>query len=151
MGVKTQISIEELNKLFDSYNFTKLTPTVSGIIDTNYIAHTKTKSYILKKYERDISTKIDEDIKLLQELKSAGLNVPTCIDKSAGWYLYERLKGEQPKVVKTYHIQALARFLAKLHTYNAGSTCRINIIQNNEILELLKYTKSNYQLFPKNS
>ena len=110
MGVKTVISLDELNKMFPSYNFIRLTPTVSGIIDTTYIAHTKTKEYILKRYERDIEHKIIQDIKLLNKLKSAGLNVPTCIDEKNGWYIYEKLQGEQPNNVKSYHIQALGRF-----------------------------------------
>jgi len=54
MGVKTTITLKELNELFPTYHFTELTPTTSGIIDTTYIVHAGTTGYILKKYERDI-------------------------------------------------------------------------------------------------
>jgi len=40
MGVTTSIFLGELNKLFPSYNFVKLIPTTSGIIDTTYIVYT---------------------------------------------------------------------------------------------------------------
>jgi len=149
MGVKTQISLDELNSLFNSYNFTKIIPTTSGIIDTTYIVDTPSKSYILKKYERDIKHKVELDIKLLEELKATGLNVPTCRDKKDGWYLYDKLKGKQPKSIKTFHIKSLARFLARLHNHTKDSTCRDNIIDKNEIKELLKYTKSNFYSYYK--
>jgi len=144
MGIKTVISIDKLNKIFPSYNFIKLTPTTFGIIDTTYIAHTKTKDYILKKYERDIEHKIAKDIKLLNKLKSAGLNVPTYIEKNNDWYIYEKLKGEQPKSVKSYHIQALGRFLAKMHKQTSKVKCDSNIIIEDEVTESLKYAKANF-------
>ena len=50
MGVITKITLKQVNALFKNYNFTKLTPTSSGIIDTTYIISTDKKSYILKKY-----------------------------------------------------------------------------------------------------
>ena len=37
------------------------------------------------------------------------------IHEKNGWYIYEKLQGEQPNNVKSYHIQALGRFLAKMH------------------------------------
>ena len=144
MGVKTVISLDELNKIFPSYNFIRLTPTTSGIIDTTYIAHTKTKDYILKKYERDIEHKIAKDIKLLNKLKSVGLNVPTCIEGNNDWYIYEKLKGKQPKNVKSYHIQALGRFLAKMHKQTSKAKCDSNIIIEDEVTESLKYAKANF-------
>ena len=149
MGVVTKISLDELNALFDSYNFINIIPTTSGIIDTTYIVQTKTKSYILKRYERDIKQKIDEDTKLLKSLKSTGLNVSTCRDKKDDWYLYDKLKGTQPKSIQTFHIQSLARFLAKLHNHTKNSTCRDGIIDKNEIKELLKYVKSNFYSYYK--
>ena len=144
MGVKTQITLKQLNNIFNSYNFTKIIPTISGSIDTTYIVYTNSTSYILKKYERDITKKINQDIQLLNMLKSAGLNVPTCIDKKDGWYLYEKLKGKQPKVVKNYHIQLLARFLSKMHKETAKIKCNSNKTLKNEIAKALKYTKLNF-------
>ncbi len=149
MGVKTKIFLEELNKLFSSYNFIELTPTSSGIMDTTYIVHTKTTGYILKKYERDISTKIDRDIKLLSELKSAELNVPICLDNNDDWYLYEKLQGREPKHIKTYHIQALARFLASLHQLSYSKKCSTEFIDKNQIISILNYIKLNFYAYYK--
>lgn len=144
MGVKTVISLDEINELFPSFKFIKLTPTTSGIIDTTYIAHTKTKDYILKKYERDIGHKITQDIKLLNKLKSAGLNVPICIDQKNDWYIYKKLQGKHPNNVKSYHIQALGRFLAKMHKQTSKIKCDSNIIIEDEVTESLKYAKANF-------
>ena len=144
MGVKTHITLNELNNLFPFYGFSSLVETTSGIIDTTYIVFNDSKSYILKKYERDISQKIQEDIELLSELKSFGLNVPRCIENSEGWYLYERLQGKQPATIKTYHIQALARFLAKLHQYTHQKRSTQSVINQKEITSHLKYVKENF-------
>jgi homoserine kinase type II len=144
MGVKSVVSLDEINSIFVSFNFIQLTPTTSGIIDTTYIVSTCQNEYILKKYERDISAKIDEEIKLLSELKSVGLNVATCIEENFGWYLYEKLQGSQPKCVKSYHLQALARFLAKVHRHTHKRTCSSKFIEQNEIRKLLNYAKRNY-------
>lgn len=144
MGVKTTITLSELNRLFSSYGFTKITPTASGIIDTTYIIHVKTKGYILKRYERDIPHKIALDAKLLNVLKSVGLNVPICLDNSDGWYIYEKLEGKQPKTIKSYHIQALGRFLAKMHSQTSKIKCDTNILIEDEVTESLRYVKENF-------
>ena len=107
------------------------------------------KSYILKKYERDIQTKIDQDIALLSELKSVGLNVPICLEENQSWYLYERLKGYQPRNVRSYHIQAIARFLAKLHKQTSKKNCESNIIVEKEVTHALRYTKHNFYRYYK--
>ncbi|WP_373001191.1 phosphotransferase [Sulfurimonas sp.] len=144
MGVKTPISLKELNEIFPSYGFTKLMPTSSGIIDTTYIVHTDSTGYILKRYERDIPHKIELDIQLLNQLKSAGLNVPVCLDSKYGWFIYEKLIGKHPINVKSYHIQALARFMAKMHKETSKGKCRSNIILEDEVTESLKYVKANF-------
>ncbi|OHE07594.1 MAG: phosphotransferase [Sulfurimonas sp. RIFOXYD12_FULL_33_39] len=144
MGVKTIITLSELSRLFASYEFTELTPTTSGIIDTTYVVSTCKSQYILKRYERAILKKIDEEIKVLSELKSIGLNVPLCIAKSSEWYLYEKIQGTQPKSIKSFHIQALARFLSRFHRHTYKKSCSSNLIEKNEITSLLNYVKSNY-------
>jgi homoserine kinase type II len=149
MGVKTPISLDDINTIFPAYCFIDLHATSSGIIDTTYIAHTQSRSYVLKKYEREIQTKIAQDTELLHELKSVGLNVPTCLDENSGWYLYEKLQGKQPKVIKTYHIQALARFLAKLHKQTYKKSCDSNIKVEDEVTKALNYTKSNHYSYYK--
>lgn len=149
MGVKTSITLREANELFSSYDFTKLIPTTSGIMDTTYIVFSQTDGFILKKYERDISQKVEADIQLLDELKVLGLNTPKCIDKSKGWYLYEKLHGTQPRNIQTYHIQALARFLSKLHSFTGKRSCQCDLIDKNELGKLLKYTKENFYIYYK--
>lgn len=144
MGVISDISLKELNPLFPSYHFIRLKATRSGIIDTTYIAYTQTQSYILKKYERAIEEKIAQDTALLEELSSKGLNVPVCLEESHSWYLYKRLKGVQPHNVKSYHIQALARFLAQLHSLTVSHTCDSNKIIEQEVLTSLRFCKSHY-------
>lgn len=149
MGVHTHISLKKLNTIFPLYSFIKIIPTVSGIIDTTYIVSTCNQSYILKKYERDIPQKIDEDIALLQELNSIGLNVPVCLDSNEGWYLYKKLKGSQPQNIKSYHIQAVGRFLAKMHTQTSKKKCDSNIRVEDEVSEALEYTKAHFYSYYK--
>lgn len=144
MGVKTQITLVELNNIFNSYNFIKITPTITGTIDTTYIVSTNKISYILKKFERDISHKITQDIELLKKLQSAGLNVPLCIDKKNEWYLYEKLNGEQPRVVKNFHIQKVAKFLSKMHKETHKARCNSSKVVEDEVIEALKYVKTNF-------
>jgi Ser/Thr protein kinase RdoA (MazF antagonist) len=151
MGVITKITLKQVNALFKNYNFTKLTPTSSGIIDTTYIVSTDKKSYILKKYERDIKSQILNDAKLLHELKSFGLNVSTLLESSKQWYLYEKLKGIEPKNIGTHHIQAMARFLAKLHLYLSKNSCKSNNKKVFEVTKELAYTKRNFYLYYKKS
>jgi len=149
MGVITKISLKQLNAFFPTYNFTKIIPTSSGIIDTTYIAYTDSKAYILKRYERDIPTRIEKDIKLLKQLKSLGLNVPVCIDQSKSWYLYKKLKGSQPKSINGYHIQAMGRFLAKLHSHASKTKCESNSRIEYEVTSALTYAKSNFYAYYK--
>ena len=144
MGVVTPISLQELNSIFKEYDFIALEPTLSGIIDTTYIVHTKIHSYILKKYERDIPKKIEQDTRLLKHLNKEGLNVPLNLAQNQGWYLYKKLKGKQPKNIKSFHIQALARFLASLHQSMSKCRCTSNQIIEEEVLSALHFTKKHY-------
>ena len=144
MGVITKISLSEVNELFPTYNFIELLPTSSGIIDTTYIVKNDKKSYILKKYERNISNQVKEDTKLLNYLHQKGLNVPLCIDFQNEWYIYSKLKGSQPKTIRSKHIQLLGRFIAKLHKTILPLKCSSKNNNKNEILESLRYTKNHY-------
>lgn len=144
MGVKTTITLDELNALFKTYDFISIKATTNGVIDTTYLVYTRESGYILKKYERDISTKIDEDIRLLNELKSAGLNVPRCIEASGEWYLYEMLSGESPRVIKSYHIQELARFLSNFHKHTYSSCLQKAFIDEHDIYDDMAYAKKSF-------
>lgn len=149
MGVKTSLSLDALNKLFASYKFSSLVATDSGIIDTTYIASAAQTSYILKKYERDIAHKIEEDKALLEMLQLWGLNVPRCIESSEGWHLYEKLHGTQPKHIRSYHIQALARFLAKMHQCTYKKKSPHKMIDQEDITSNLMYAKQNFYAYYK--
>lgn len=149
MGVKTKISLESLNSTFKKYKFVSIYETTDGVMDTTYIAHTDNKSYIIKKYERDIKDKIEIDKELLQSLKSCDLNVPVCIDEKDGWYIYEKLSGKNPKNINTLHIQALARFLSLLHLCTYKKDFPHKFMQNYDTLKLLRFTKSNFYIYYK--
>ena len=143
MGVITHISLEEVKELFPSFNIKTLTPTDSGIMDTTYI----TDEFIVKKYEREIDT--NADIKLLETLSSSSLPVPRCLAQNAEWFLYKKLKGTQPRTIKTYHIQALSRFLAKLHTQTQNMKYNTHFINNYNLVEILSFLKSNHYFYYK--
>ena len=144
MGVKSSLSLEEAQALFPKYSLRELTPTTNGIIDTTYI----TKDYILKKYERSITQKIKEDTWRLKRLHSAGLNVSQLIAQNAEWYLYKKLQGKSPSTISYYNIQALARFIAKLHSQNLPA--QEKFIESYEINEkLLTLKRSSYFYYKK--
>jgi len=138
LGVKTKLTLDEANKLFKGFHFTTLTPTTSGIMDTTYI----TDNHIIKKYERVVD--VQRDNKLLKLLKKEMLNTPTCQAQNSEWFLYEKLKGNEPKNIQTYHIVALARFLAKFHSLTYKQCKADKMIQKDEIKKLLSYTKQNF-------
>jgi len=144
MGVKTKLTLKELNAIFKHYNFISIEATLYGVIDTTYIASTKDDDYIIKKYERDIYTNIETDKKLLKNLKSSGLNVPAFLEEKKGWYIYEKLSGDVQKSTHTIHIQALARLLRDLHSTTYKKAFPTSFMQNCEVQKSLNYTKANY-------
>ncbi len=143
MGVKTSINLKEAQKFFPDFSIDSLTPTTSGVIDTTYI----TEHYILKKYEREVA--VEEDTQLLNFLHAHGLNVPKHLASQGEWHLYKKLKGVQPRTIQTYHIQALARFLSKLHTLTYKRVCKNSFINNYDINTLLKFCKNKHFLYYK--
>ena len=149
MGVITTITLDKLNTLFPSYNFLNLEPTSSGVMDTTYIVSDKEQSYVLKRYERSMGKRIEEDIKTLNYLKKEGLNISTFITSSHSWYLYTKLKGREPKTVQIYHIQALARFMRKFHLSSRFIVSQSNFIENTALENMLHYTKKEHYFYYK--
>ena len=147
MGVITEIKLKELNTLFTTYNFTNIRATSNGVMDTTYIVSNATQSFILKKYERDISRKIENDSQLLCELNAIGLNTPLLLETNSEWYLYKKLKGVEPKVIKTHHIQALARFMSTFHRETKNREANTLFIENYNLQKILLYTKQNFYYF----
>jgi len=143
MGVKSIISLEEVKRLFGDFECSSLTPTTDGVIDTTYLLD----GYILKRYERDIQEKIEYDINLLKRLKESNLNVSLALSQSDGWYLYERLEGESPKNIKLFHIQSLARFMAKLHSKTYKQDCGSHFLESYDLDAILSFTKERYFVY----
>lgn len=149
MGVITHLSLDQLNTLFGEYNFTQIIATHSGVMDTTYIVSNERDAYILKKYERDISDKISKDRALLERLHAHSLNVPLCIEQRFDWYLYTKLKGVEPSHIQLRHIQAGARFLAKLHKYTYREKCHCDFIESYHVPKRLRKIKAKFYLYYK--
>jgi homoserine kinase type II len=149
MGIKTKISLEELNDIFKGYNFTKLIPTSSGVVDTTYIAHTNNTAYIVKRYERDIEKKVDADKKLLEYLGAKNLEVSQHIKEQKKWHLYKKLNGTQPTHIRSFHISSLARFMASMHLLTYKQTNGYIFLDAYNTKKYLKYLKSNFFLYYK--
>ena len=146
MGVQTKIDLKEAQLLFPSYNFQTLQATKDGVMDTTYLLD----AFILKKYERDISEQVLLDAKILQKFSKASLRVPLLVEQKSSWYLYTRLKGELPKNTHYYHIQALARFMAKMHRVSAKEqSCARNFLEEYSLCKLLKFTKTHFFFYYK--
>ena len=143
MGVITRITLKEAKELFPSFNINSLSPSKSGIMDTTYL----TDKFVLKKYERDVDIK--RDIQLLSTLSAVSLPVSKYLAQNGEWFLYEKLKGSEPKTIKSYHVQALARFLAKFHRQTQNMKCNSAFIENFNLKEILYFTKCNYFFYYK--
>jgi len=142
MGVKRELSLTQVKVLFPSYKFSTLTPSTNGVVDTTYISD----KYIIKYYERDIKEKVSLDADILLCLQSAGLNVSRLLTRSQGWCLYEKLRGSTPISIHYFHIQALARFMAKLHSLKIPH--RESFIEKYTIKQRLFQIKStNYRFY----
>ena len=140
MGVQTAITLQEAQKLFKDFKLKNLQKTTNGVIDTTYLLN----NYVLKRYEREIDSKIQRDKALLRVLYESGLNVPLHIASSKEWHLYSRLKGSVPKTTCYFHIQALARFLASLHTLTCKQHQKKLFLEAYDITKMLNFTKQNY-------
>ena len=143
MGVQTDITLQEVRHLFANYAFTTLQATKEGVMDTTYLLD----NFILKRYERDISFKVEQDAAMLEKLHTASLNVPLLVDANEGWYLYRRLKGSVPQNTHYYHIQALARFMAKMHQVNYKQIGAHNFLDTYNLHDIETFTKNNFFFF----
>jgi len=144
MGVKTAISLKEVNLLFPSYNFTHIEPTTNGIMDTTYILKDNTSAYILKKYEREMGKKIQTEHSLLAHLITCKLNTPRFLEEKNGWHLYSKLQGKMPKSTKLFHIHALARFLSAFHNESRNFKDTSSFLQHYDINAMLTFVKKNH-------
>jgi len=79
MGIRTNITIEQINKLIKDMGIIidKIEPTKDGISDSTYIIFDKNKKYIFKIYEFASEKEIINEIEILNSLKT--LPVPKVI------------------------------------------------------------------------
>ena len=149
MGVKTELSLTQAQKLFKEFHLTQLIRTKDGVIDTTYIALGNDKEYIIKKYERDIGNKVDFDTKLLSHLHNKGLNVSKLLANKDGWYIYTKLQGSSPKTVTLQHLQKLGRFIAKLHQETKKFCTDRDFFSNYPLQNILQTNKSKHYFYYK--
>ncbi len=149
MGVKTPIALHEVNALFPSYDFKKISLTKEGVMDTTYILETKNCAYILKKYEREVEVKLKTEKVLLELLSASNLNTPKFLEQNDGWYLYTKLEGKIPQYIKLQQLQTLAKFMAEFHNISKGFRPSSTFLENYEIEEMLSFTKKNYFVYYK--
>ena len=145
MGVKTPITLQEAETLFPHLSLNDLQETSDGVMDTTYLLD----KYVLKHYEREISSKILNDAKTLELLTSHGLNTPKYVASSKGWHLYTRLKGDIPKNISYFHIQALARFLSTMYSIKHKDFQNEYFLQNYKLSNILSYCKKNHYFYYK--
>lgn len=141
MGIKTELTLTEVQKLFPSFALTQLIPTEDGIMDTTYIAKSVTEEYIVKKYERDIEEKIEFDKRLLEYLSSKGITTSKVLAQNDQWYLYTKLQGTTPKRGSLHHLQLLGRFVAKMHKETKNFQSQTLFLQNYPLQDLLHKEK----------
>jgi Ser/Thr protein kinase RdoA (MazF antagonist) len=148
MGIKTHLALEEANRLFDDYRFQSIHPTVNGIIDTTYIAHSDGEKYILKRYEEASAEQIEAEASFLRHLSRCRFNVPARLDSAKGWHLYTLLKGEILTSVRSSHLQTLARTLAFMHRCGAGRQSPTRVFQPQKTDQALRGIKPrNFPLY----
>jgi len=140
VGVQTEITLQEVQKLFPNYAFKRLTPTTDGVMDTTYLLD----GYILKKYEREMGSKVAEDALRLKGLREKGLNVSCLVAQSKEYYLYERLSGSHPKNITYYHIQAVARFIASMHRVTKNEKKSTPFLAEYSLEKILFFTKKHH-------
>jgi homoserine kinase type II len=140
MGVQRKLNLQEAQQLFCDFNIETLTPTKDGVMDTTYLS----KHYVLKYYEREMGEKILQDAKLLEKLSQAQLNTPKYLAQSKGWYLYTRLQGKTPKNTQLYHIQSLARFMAKMHQETSKHQCSTLFLEQYQLKKTLYTLKKEF-------
>jgi len=149
MGVKTPLSLTQAQKLFANYHITALQATKDGVMDTTYIAETNSGAYIIKKYERDITHKINFDAQLLERLSRSGLCVPKLLAQSGEWYLYTKLDGKSPKHITLAHMQKLGQTLAKMHSITDSIKTQKPFFENYPLKEILQQHKAKHFFYYK--
>lgn len=138
MGVKTKISLCEAQELFSDINILSIMPTDDGVIDTTYIVETTEEMYVLKRYERADKEQISDEVSLLKHLQNCQLNVPSFVTSSNEWNLFSYIKGQTPSLIGLHEIQALGRFLGRLHRCTCGKKSNVTPFKKKELISVIK-------------
>ncbi len=141
MGIKTALTLDEANRLFDTYRFTAIHPTTEGVIDTTYIVDDKETSYVLKRFEEADAPQIALERALLARFGACGVAVPQHLCSAADWHLYTRLPGRSPKSASLRQLQSLARALAKMHRCAQGLSAPQQLVDATKISASLNRLK----------
>jgi len=149
MGVKTTITLKQVQNYFPQLNVIALTPTLEGITDTTYILHTNMKQYVLKKYENKTQEQIATHLKLLQKLHSCSIDVPQLITNVNGWYVFNYTKGTYLKTINYYSLKQIALMIKKIHQCTKKYYCDRDISERINIKDALKGQKRHYYFYKK--
>ncbi|AXH15125.1 hypothetical protein CP985_07695 [Malaciobacter mytili LMG 24559] len=120
MGVKTKLTLKELNLLKNTHDFLfiNLEETVSGISDTVYILTDNTnKKYILKIYENSTFIEVEEEINLLKSIKDLPISKPLYLYKNykKPMVIFSFIKGFSLENITFNSLKEIALFLKQLH------------------------------------
>jgi len=149
MGVKTTITLKEVQALFPHLKIDSLVPTVDGIIDTTYILHASKESYVLKKYEHKTQEQIAMHLELLKKLDSCSLSVPKLITNLKEWYVFSYAQGNYLKIINYYSLRKIARIIKKIHQCTKKYYCNRDISQRINISSVLNIQKQCYYAYKK--
>lgn len=123
MGVKTNLTLEQINSFFQDYEFVCLNSTKTGISDTVYILKDKnSKKYILKLYENSSMKEVLEEIDILNHITN--LDVPKVLSSFLGYskpiVLFSYKNATHINSIKKEHISQIGIFLRNLHSINTN-------------------------------
>jgi len=143
MGVKTEITLQEINEHFFCQN---ILPSNDGVSDTVYFLD---DSYILKVFEEKEIMSLDEEIKLLHLCCDLPISkvVKECFlihNKPA--LIYQKCKGKSVKSATQNEIESIGRFLKSFHQKTAQKRSNNRqLFTQKRLLELIE--KTAYQPF----
>ena len=155
MGCLTHIDLAQANKLIahTSIILTNLLETSNGITDSTYIGTDKTQQrYILKIYEQCSVSEVQNEIDILNHLKSIG--VPRVLSEYITLYkhkpvvLYSFIEGKIPKTISKIHLECIASFLSQIHSTHYKSDAK-NIYNKSYLETMLNQTNQNRTEFNK--
>lgn len=143
MGIKTNISLQEINEHFSCQS---ITPSNDGVSDTVYFLD---DSYILKVFEDKSFESLDEEIQLLH--LCCDLQVSNVV-KEPFWIhnkpalIYSKCKGKSLKSASNNEIKSIGRFLKNFHQKTTQKQSKnVELFTKNRLLDLIKTTS--YQPF----